>query len=198
MTWQLLVGALAGYLAGSVSPATIVARRMGADLRLSGSGNPGATNVGRVLGRRLGVMVGILDVLKGLAPAAFGGMVDHEVGLVAGLAAVVGHVSSPWLRGHGGKGVATAAGAILGSHPWWALIVFGAWVLTFAVTRWVALASVVAATGVLVVAVAARASGPDLAWAAAIALLVVGRHRRNFARWWTERSGTSSSTDLEE
>jgi glycerol-3-phosphate acyltransferase PlsY len=184
----VVLAAAAGYLLGAVSPATLFARRAGADLRASGSGNPGATNAGRLLGRRVGILVAVLDVLKGAVPAAvFGLAVSHGAGLVAGLAAVVGHVTSPYLRGRGGKGVATAAGAVLGSHPRWAPFVVLAWVLVVAVTRWVALASVVAALSIVAVAVAARAPFADLAWAVAIASVVVGRHRTNFVRWWRNR-----------
>ena len=192
MTPLLLVGAVvAGYLLGAVSPATLFARHAGADLRASGSGNPGATNVGRVLGRKAGIAVAVLDVLKGAVPAAAFGLVSHEAGLVAGLAAVLGHVSSPYLRGHGGKGVATAAGAVLGSHPLWAPFVLLAWVGVVGVSRWVALASVAAALVLPVVAVVTRSSGYDVAWAVAIAGVVLFRHRVNFTRWWTtNRSST--------
>lgn len=171
------VAAVAGYLLGAVSPATLLARRHGYDLRASGSGNPGATNAGRVLGRRFGIAVGLLDVLKGLVPAVLFGLVSHEAGLVAGLAAVLGHVTSPFLRGHGGKGVATAAGAVLGSHPLWAPFVLLAWVGVVVLTRWIALASVLAA---VVLPVAAVVSGDDLWWALAVAGVVLLRHRRNF------------------
>jgi glycerol-3-phosphate acyltransferase PlsY len=183
-----------GYLLGAVSPATLLARHAGADLRGSGSGNPGATNVGRVLGRKAGIAVGLLDVLKGYAPAvAFAAFASPRAGLVAGLAAVLGHVSSPFLRGHGGKGVATAGGAILGSHPLWAPFVLVAWVGVVGVTRWVALASVLAALVLPLVAVVAGSPFADVAWAAAIAGVVLFRHRVNFARWWTtKRSSTDS------
>jgi glycerol-3-phosphate acyltransferase PlsY len=184
----LLLAALAGYLLGAVSPATLLARRAGADLRASGSGNPGATNAGRLLGRRVGVVVALLDVLKGVVPAAaFGLLASHDAGLVAGFAAVVGHVTSPYLRGRGGKGVATAAGAVLGSHPLWAPFVLLAWIGVVAATRWVALASVAAALSIVCVAVVARAPLADLVWALAIASVVAGRHRTNFLRWWRAR-----------
>ena len=189
MTGGLVAAAVTGYLLGSLSPATLVARRRGMDLRGSGSGNPGATNVGRVLGRRYGVLIALLDVAKGAAPAAVFGAWQPTAGLVAGLAAVLGHITSPWLRGRGGKGVATAAGAIVGSHPRWAPVVLLVWLLVVAVTRWVALASTAAAVAVPVCAVAAGADRADLAWAVALALLVVARHRTNFARWWTQRAG---------
>jgi glycerol-3-phosphate acyltransferase PlsY len=179
--------AVTGYLVGSVSPATFVARRAGADLRASGSGNPGATNVGRVLGRKWGVLVALLDVAKGAVPAAAFGAGLHEAGLLAGLGAMLGHVTSPWLRGRGGKGVATAAGAILGSHPLWALVILGVWVLVVAASRWVALGSVAAALTIPVLAVTWDGRRADIAWAAALCVVVVARHRRNFVRWWQAR-----------
>ena len=178
---MIVVAALAGYLLGALSPATLFARRAGADLRASGSGNPGATNVGRLLGRRAGITVALLDVAKGLVPAlVFSSLVSHEAGLVAGLAAVLGHVTSPLLHGHGGKGVATAGGAVLGSHPVWAPFVLLAWVVVVLLTRWVALGSVCAAALLPVLALVTGAGGADVAWACGLALVVIARHRRNF------------------
>lgn len=179
MTAQLALAALLGYLAGAVSPATLVAGRRGVDLRGVGSGNPGAANVGRALGRRTGIAVALLDVFKGLVPAAGFGALDHRAGLVAGFAAVVGHVSSPFLRGRGGKGVATAAGAVLGSHPLWAPFVVLVWVLVLVARRWIALASIAAA---LALPVLALIFGEDLLWAGLISAVVVVRHRPNVVR----------------
>ncbi|MBK5306582.1 MAG: glycerol-3-phosphate acyltransferase [Frankiaceae bacterium] len=168
-----------GYLIGAVSPATWLAARRGIDLRGVGSGNPGASNAGRALGRRTGVIVALLDVLKGFVVAAGFGLIDHRAGLVAGVAAVIGHVTSPFLRGRGGKGVATALGAILGSNPAWAPIVLLVWVIVLGVSRWIALASVLAAMSILVIAVVV---GEDVIWAAALAAIVVARHQTNFVR----------------
>jgi glycerol-3-phosphate acyltransferase PlsY len=173
------VAAVVGYLIGAVSPATWLAARRGIDLRGVGSGNPGASNAGRALGRRTGVIVALLDVLKGLVVAAGFEWVDHRAGLVAGVAAVIGHVTSPFLRGRGGKGVATALGAILGSNPMWAPVVLLVWVIVLAASRWIALASVLAALSILVIAVVV---GRDVAWAAALAAIVVARHHGNFVR----------------
>jgi glycerol-3-phosphate acyltransferase PlsY len=170
---------LVGYLVGALSPATMIAARRGIDLRGVGSGNPGATNVGRALGRRTGVAVALLDVLKGLLPAAGFGLVDHRAGLLAGVAAVLGHVTSPLLRGRGGKGVATAAGAILGSHPLWAPLVLLTWVVVLVVGRTAALASVTAALSLLVIALVA---GDDVLWAAALFAVVAVRHLSNLRR----------------
>src|SRR5512135_791283 len=183
--------AAAGFALGSLSPAVLVSRRAGVDVRAVGSGNPGATNVGRVLGLRAGVLVAVLDVAKGLLPAALFGTLGRSVGLVAGLYAVVGHVASPLLRGRGGKGVATAAGAVVGSFPLWGVVVVAVWVAVLALTRWVALASVCAVTSVVVLAVAADAAAPTVGWAGALAVVVVGRHRTNLAGRWAARTAAS-------
>ena len=170
---------LIGYLAGAISPATLIAQRRGIDLRGVGSGNPGASNAGRALGRRTGIAIAVLDVLKGVVPAVSFGVVDHRAGLVAGIAAVLGHVTSPFLRGRGGKGVATALGAILGSHPLWAPVVLLVWAAVLGASRWIALASVLAAMSTLVIALVI---GEDVVWAAALAVVVVARHQANFVR----------------
>ena len=180
----LLLAGVAGYLVGALSPATLAARRNGIDLRLVGSGNPGATNVGRALGPRAGVVVAVLDVLKGVLPAVAFGAAEPTAGLLAGFTAVLGHVTSPLLRGRGGKGVATAAGAIVGTHPLWAPVVVLVWVVVLLGTRWIALASVAAAVSVLVVAAVA---GEDRLWAAGLASIVVVRHRANLLTWWRGR-----------
>lgn len=185
----LVVAAAVGYFCGSLSFATLAARRVGADLRSVGSGNPGATNAGRLLGRKTGVAVAVLDVLKGLLPAACFGLIDHEAGLVAGIAAVVGHVTSPWLHGHGGKGVATAGGAILGSHPVWGVAVLAVWLVVVAAARWIALASVSAALMLPVIAILLGRRWPDVLWAVAVGAVVVVRHRSNFVRWLAARRG---------
>ena len=175
----LLAAGLVGYSVGMLSPATLLARSRGVDLRGVGSGNPGASNVGRALGRRTGVLVAVLDVLKGLLPAAGFGLAAHPAGLVAGAAAVIGHVTSPLLRGRGGKGVATALGAILGSHPLWAPIVLVTWLLVLAGSRWIALASVTSAAALVVVSVVA---GTDVLWAALLFVVITVRHQANFLR----------------
>ena len=184
MTLLLLTAVVVGYLVGALSPATLAARRGGVDLRGVGSGNPGAANVGRALGRPTGVVVAVLDVVKGFLPAVGFGALDHRAGLLAGFAAVLGHVTSPLLRGRGGKGVATAAGAILGSHPLWAPLVLLAWLVVLAASRWIALASISASVSVLLVAAVLR---EDRLWAAGLTAVVVVRHRPNLVRWWAAR-----------
>lgn len=184
MSALAVAAVVAGYLLGALSPATLLARSRGVDLRDVGSGNPGATNIARALGARAGVVVAVLDVLKGLLPAAGFGLLDHRAGLLAGVAAVLGHVTSPLLRGRGGKGVATAAGAILGSHPLWAPVVLLTWVAVLLLARWTALASICAALSLLVVALAAQ---DDVLWAAALFVIVLVRHQPNLRRWAAAR-----------
>ena len=109
VNWPAVVAAAtAGYALGSLSPAAGAARLRGADLRGSGSGNPGATNAARTMGVKVGVIVGALDVAKGYAPVWYFDRYGNPCGQVAGLAAVLGHVTSPLLKGRGGKRVPSA------------------------------------------------------------------------------------------
>ena len=131
-----ILAAVVGYGIGAINPASIIARVRGTDLRAVGSGNPGATNAGRAFGWKVGVLVGFLDGLKGFLPVLAFELLGYPVaGLVAGLAAVLGHVTSPFLRGKGGKGVATALGAILAVQPLWVVPVLAAFGLAFLLTR---------------------------------------------------------------
>jgi acyl phosphate:glycerol-3-phosphate acyltransferase len=188
VSWPWMAAALVGgYLVGSLSPSALFARARGVDLRGAGSGNPGATNAGRVMGRKVGYLVGLADVAKGLVPVlVFGALAGPTAGMVAGVAAVLGHCTSPWLRGHGGKGVATSFGAILGTAPWWGLTGLVVFLVVFAASRWVALGSVSAALAVAVLALVGWVRGPDplagrlLVWALVLAVIVVFRHRANF------------------
>jgi acyl phosphate:glycerol-3-phosphate acyltransferase len=190
-SWVLLaVLASVGFFIGSVSPATMVARRRRGDLTL-GSGNPGATNAGRLLGLRYGVMVGVLDVLKGLLPALFTLLlVDRVTGYAVGLACVLGHMFSPFLRGRGGKGVATALGAVLALLPWLALAMLVLFGVVLAASRWVALASLSAALALVVMSLVLPLPEPVAAgrvWGVVIGLLVMVRHQPNLRRWLTAR-----------
>ena len=179
--WWVAAGAV-GYLVGSLSPAAAVARLRGVDLRGSGSGNPGATNAARVMGPRVGVLVGLLDVVKGFLPAYAFAFVDHDLGLLAGVAAVLGHVTSPFLKGRGGRGVATSLGAVLAMAPLWALVALVVFGVTVVATRWVALGSMLAALALVVCALASGAAWPDLLFAVTLATVVELRHVPNVLR----------------
>ena len=189
-----VIAAVAGYALGSINPATIIASIRGVDLTREGSGNVGATNVGRVLGPRWGVVVGIIDVLKGFAPAMiFGLYVSQTAGEIAGLAAVLGHITSPYLKGRGGKGVATALGAILAVTPWLAipvLIAFGIGVVIF---HRVGLGAVLGAITLGVSGLVGWGLGwldeADMWFAVLLSALVLVRHKRNLADAWSRLRG---------
>jgi acyl phosphate:glycerol-3-phosphate acyltransferase len=180
----IALAAVGGYLVGAVSPAALLARSRHVDLRGLGSGNPGATNVGRVLGLRWGVLVALLDVAKGFLPALGFSLVDSDAGLVAGAAAVVGHVSSPFLRGRGGKGVAAAFGGVLGVAPFWALGLLVVFAVVVGLTRWIALASMTTAVALFVVSLVTDTDVEHRVWAGFLAAVILIRHRTNvIARW---------------
>jgi glycerol-3-phosphate acyltransferase PlsY len=186
-SWVVLwVLAVIGFFVGSVNPATIVARVRHADLR-QGSGNPGATNVGRVLGVRWGIAVGVLDVIKGLAPTLLAlWLGDRFTAYVVALATVLGHVLSPFLRGRGGKGVATSMGAVLAVFSLFAPVMVLVFALMLWRTRSVAGSSIVAAALLGLYAALAPLPEPVAAgrlWGVCIAVLVIVRHQRNIRRW---------------
>jgi glycerol-3-phosphate acyltransferase PlsY len=186
-SWIVLALAVVfGFFVGAVNPATIIATVLHADLR-QGSGNPGATNVGRVLGVRWGVVVGVLDVFKGLVPTLLAlWLGDRFTAYAVGLAAVLGHVLSPFLHGHGGKGVATSMGAALAVFPWFAIVMALAFGLMLWRTRSVAGSSIVAAGLLGLYAGLAPLPDPVAAgrlWGVCIALLVLVRHHGNIRRW---------------
>lgn len=184
--WWLIAAAV-GYLIGAINPAAMVARALGVDLQKVGSGNPGATNVARALGARWGVVVGALDIVKGFIPAfAFGWFVSQTAGEVAGLAAVLGHITSPYLRGRGGKGVATTLGAILGVQPLLAVPVLIAFGLGLSISRRVGIGAVAGAVTLIVAGIAGWALGwtdaSDLWFAVVLGVLVLVRHIGNIRR----------------
>jgi glycerol-3-phosphate acyltransferase PlsY len=180
--WIWISAFAVGYAIGAVNPASIIARIRGTDLRRVGSGNPGATNAGRAFGWKVGVLVAVLDILKGFLPVLVLTYLFGEVaGLIGGIAAVLGHISSPFLRGKGGKGVATSLGAVLGVEPVWALVVVAVFGLAFALTRRVGISSVIGSLALVPSALVWGTGTPEVVFAAALTLIIVVRHRSNLA-----------------
>ena len=140
---------LTAFFLGSLPFGHWLALVRGVDLRRQGSGNTGATNVGRVLGKKWGIFVFVLDLGKGWIAVALAqriGNLPETWSVTVGVFAVLGHVFSPWLGFRGGKGVATSAGILIGLAPWVALGVALIWFLTFQMSRTVSVASLCAAT----------------------------------------------------
>lgn len=179
-----ILSALGSYLLGSVPFGVLVSRTRGIDIMSQGSGNTGATNVTRVLGWKLGLLVFALDVLKGAVPPllAFVAFGDQSIAILMGVAAVFGHTFSPFLRFKGGKGVATSLGALVGSAPIVGGIGFGVFLVLFAATRIVSLSSLVAALSVLVVGWLTGQGWVFFAVFGPLVAYVVFRHRANISR----------------
>ena len=187
----------AAFLCGSVPFGYWAGKLKGLDIRQHGSGNIGATNVIRVCGKGIGIPVFILDMIKGLVPVLLPswmlagtevtGSLLSATAVVCGLAAILGHMFTPWLGFKGGKGVATAAGVLLGIAPIAMLVALGAWLLFFFTSRYVSLASMAAAIAVpatmaVQMATAKSWDGVLLGFGILLAILVVVRHRTNIHR----------------
>ena len=183
----LALWAVASYLLGAIPTSYLVARlAKGVDLRQVGSRNLGATNLYRSLGWRYAIPVALFDIAKGAVPVLVfgplaGGGTWRPLGL--GLIAVVGHVFSVFVRFKGGKGVATAAGVVLGLAPWATLVSLAAWIVTVKWSGYVSLGSILAA---LLLPPATWLLHPALRpviWLfMALALFVVVLHRQNVRR----------------
>lgn len=206
---NVVLAVLAAYLLGSLSFAVIVSRMMGlADPRSYGSGNPGATNVLRSGSKAAAILTLLLDGFKGWLPVAlvtwFGASWGLGEGASAwvGLAAFAGHLWPVFFRFEGGKGVATAAGVLLGFQPWLGLATLATWIIVAVFFRYSSLAAVVAAVFaplyyLLGGGVAWPLSG-QVAWAVLVmAVLLLWRHRVNIQRLLAgqeSRIGSSKKT----
>ena len=183
-----VAAAATGFAAGSIPFGLLIARFSGrTDPRTAGSGNVGATNVARTGGLHLGLLTLLLDAAKGALPAWwFLSQGNETAGVAAGLAAVLGHCYSPWLRFHGGKGVATLLG-VVGVLVWPAgLGLFAAiWVLLFALFRWASVASLAAAWAMPLLAWFGQGSLLSTGALAFAALVVTLRHHANLRRLFT-------------
>lgn len=174
-----------GYLLGSIPFAYLVPRLVrGEDIRRQGSGNVGASNVFRLYGRWLGIPVAVLDVAKGFVPALLGLRLGGEwVGVLAGVAAMIGHARPIWLRfSPGGKMVATAGGVTFALAPLAALVCLAVWIVTFALTRYASVSSLVTAVALPLACVAFGTPGPIVAFATGACIGVVVLHRKNVGR----------------
>lgn len=185
------------YIAGSIPSAYLAGKSRGVDLRRHGSGNLGATNVFRVLGARIGALVFLVDMAKGALPVlllpplttrvagapALAGNWPLTMGILCGIAAIIGHVRPVFLGfGRGGKGVATAAGVFLALAPLPTLAALAAFALVLSLSRYVSLGSLVAATVLPLVLLATQGASPLFVLAVLIMLFVFWTHRANIGR----------------
>lgn len=199
------------YLLGAVPFGFLIAKAHGKDLRQIGSGNIGATNAARVLGKKWGIICFLLDVAKGLLPMLIMpalGLVDEHPGpkqltlwLLVGCAAVLGHIFPVYLKFKGGKGVATSLGIVLGLWPYYTvcgICAFAVWGITVGIWKYVSLSSILAAISfpvllflfiIIIDAWEIRQLWPLILMAVLMSLLVVWRHKTNIKRL---REGTET------
>jgi glycerol-3-phosphate acyltransferase PlsY len=216
---------LVAFLCGSIPFGLIFGKIKGIDIREHGSGNIGATNVWRVLGKSFGIPCFLLDVLKGLIPTIIGISLIQFAGMknpmiqtalashaeihpmltaqifqvLTGLCAILGHNYSPWVRFKGGKGIATSAGVLIALMPAAIVILILLWVIVFGISRYVSLASIVAAGALPFLTLWGSyyhgkiADGtwnkPLFAFSVLIGVLAIYKHRSNIQRL---RAGTEN------
>jgi len=199
MTVTILLTAAGAYFCGSIPFGLLIGKAKGIDIREHGSGNIGATNVTRVIGKWWGKLCFFLDFFKGCLPVLVlvvltkhCGCLKDEYGIfpcMAALAAVCGHIYPVWIKFKGGKGVSTAAGAILALCPFALLTGLAAWGIIFFASRYVSLASILAA---VILPVAAwvynltgfgpKASATELGLLILLAVLTIVKHTSNIKR----------------
>jgi len=200
---ELILKGIAAYLLGSVVGSLLIARLTGGvDIRSLGSGNAGATNALRTLGKGVAFWVLVIDVVKGwiatclLAPALLPGVapapqLEAWSVAVCGMAVILGHIYPLWFGFRGGKGFATLVGAVLGIHPWLLIPMALSWFTTVVLFGYVGLASIVSAMAVALAIAACKGLQvrPLLAFGVLSALLIIYTHRANIARM---RAGTEA------
>lgn len=190
--------AVGAYLLGSIPTGYLVARAKGIDIRSVGSGNIGATNVFRILGRTAGIIVLSVDAFKGWFAVWFlpswvashiggTGFADAAEGLdylriVAAFGVVLGHNYTCWLRFKGGKGVATSAGVLMALFPIVFFINLGVWLVVLALSRYVSLASICAAIALPLVAWAMGSTPRMITMATIMSVLAIYKHKANIRR----------------
>ena len=213
--WLLVaVILIVSYLLGSIPSGLLISKSQGIDIREHGSKNIGATNVWRTMGKKWGLLAFLCDTFKGWlavsvgiwiaarwgydvplarAKVGIGHLAPDYAGITAALGCILGHNFPVWLRFKGGKGVATSLGVIIGMMPLVSIIIFAVWGLVLKLTRYVSLASLIAALSLPITVIALMFVGPAQGWAAvhgwgnfyfacAAAILVVKRHTPNIKR----------------
>ena len=184
-----MLAVVGAYLVGSLSFAVLVSRAMGlADPRHYGSGNPGATNVLRSGNKLAAVLTLLLDAAKGFVPVLLVRLYGPAYGMgegtlaLAGLAAFLGHLWPVFFRFRGGKGVATAAGVLLGLNPWLGIATLATWLIIAAFFRYSSLASIVAAGFAPFYQLLIWGGGPLALAVGVMGLLLVWRHSANIRK----------------
>jgi len=191
MTLTIALALVAAYMVGSIDFAVIVGRMHGVDIHDVGSGNPGASNVLRSIGRVPAAMVLLGDTMKGVVAAAMGmiagGVVDFqsEWAFLAGLFAVIGHCYPVFHRFKGGKGVATGLGVLFYTVPLVAAIVVVSWLILLKLTKTASISSLIVVGASIPLAIWQGVSGMSLVWLLATVVLVVWRHKANIQRVFT-------------
>ena len=198
MIISYIVGIILSYLLGGIPFGYLIAITKGIDIRTEGSGNIGATNVSRVLGRKYGLIIFVLDMLKGFLavfflPALVSGVIkipttgDNLLVILCGFCAILGHAFPVYLRFKGGKAVATSFGVFIWLAPIVIAISFGAWIITVLVSRYVSLGSMVGTLTVVgvIVMVVDSPFGDNMyltLLSVAVAILVIAKHTSNIQR----------------
>jgi glycerol-3-phosphate acyltransferase PlsY len=197
MLISYIFGLVISYLVGSIPFGYVIAIAKGVDVRKEGSGNIGATNVGRVLGRKFGAIIFVLDLLKGFAVVLlvpifvsdieFPATSDNLLVILCGLCVLLGHAFPVYLKFKGGKAVATSFGVFIWLAPIPVAIAFGVWILTVIVSRYVSLGSMAGAIalmgGVIGMGSSPFGSGKYLtALSIAVAILIITKHISNIKR----------------
>ena len=184
---DVLIALVAAYLIGSIDFGVIVPKILGVDIYEAGSGNPGTSNVLRTMGKGPAALVMVGDALKGTVAAAIGGYLGgagaawsvDTLAVACSFAAVLGHVFPLWHRFRGGRGVATAIGAVLYLAPVFGVVLGVGWLAMTFIGKTASVASLVAMAVYVPGLAVAGYRGWSLAWAVAIVVVVVARHRSN-------------------
>ena len=182
------------YLLGTFPSAVMVARSRGVDILTQGSGNPGASNVARVMGGRWGALVFLLDAIKGALPVLVGLGLDTRPGAyVLVSAAVLGHMFPAMRKFRGGKGVATMGGAMLTLHPLTSLALLAVWLIVRQFTGKASVASLTITVGLPIGIAIAGVPAWEIVYAIALCLLVLLRHIDNIKRLISRRELPANS-----